>query len=99
MDIVDGVCHTLEHLLGPAAEQLRVVIDAPDTVTLEGVVEDEAVHGSVLEAVAHVEGVGRVIDHLQVKPDIGAEAAPKDTEFRDEGDARAMTATGFQRID
>ncbi|HEX8793674.1 MAG TPA: BON domain-containing protein [Polyangiaceae bacterium] len=99
MDIVDHVCHTLEHVLGPAAEQLRVVIDAPDTVTLEGIVEDEATHGSVLEAVAHVDGVGHVVDHLHVKPDIGAEAEPKDTEFRNEGDARAMTGTGFRRID
>lgn len=99
MDLVDSVCATVEHVLGPAAEQLRVVIDAPDTVTLEGIVEDEATHGSVLEAVAHTDGVGRVVDHLQVKPDLGTEAAPKDTEFRDERDARAMTGTGFRRID
>lgn len=99
MDLVDSVCATVEHVLGPAAEQLRVVIDAPDVVTLEGVVEDEAIHGSLLEAVAHTDGVGRVVDHLQVKPDIGAEAAPRDTEFREEDDARAMTGTSFKRID
>jgi hypothetical protein len=99
MDLVDTVCATVEQVLGPAAEQLRVVIDSPDSVTLEGVVEDEAAHGSVIEAVAQTEGVGRVIDHLQVKPDIGAEAQPKETEFRDERDARAMTGTGFRRID
>lgn len=99
MDLVDSVCATVERVLGPAAEQLRVVIDAPDVVTLEGIVEDESVHGSLLEAVAHTDGVGRVVDHLQVKPDIGAEAGPKQTEFRDEGDARAMTSTSFQRID
>jgi hypothetical protein len=99
MDLVDSVCDALENVLGAAAEQLRVVIDAPGSVTLEGVVEDEATHAAVLDAVAKTEGVDHVLDHVYVKPELGAEAQPKDTEFSKEGDARAMTGTGFQRID
>jgi hypothetical protein len=99
MDLVDSVCDALENVLGAAAEQLRVVIDAPGSVTLEGIVEDETTHAAVLDAVAKTDGVELVLDHLYVKPELGAEAQPKDTEFRKEGDARAMTGTGFQRID
>lgn len=99
MDLVDSLCDTLAHVLGPAAEELRVVVDAPGNVTLEGAVEDETTHAAVLDAVGHTEGVEKVVDHLQVKPDLGAEAAPKQTEFGDEDDADAMTGTGFQRID
>jgi hypothetical protein len=99
MDLVDSVCDALAHVLGAATEGLRVVIDAPGSVTLEGVVEDEATHAAVLDAVARTQGVEKVVDHLYVKPELGAEAQPKDTEFRKEGDARAMTGTGFQRID
>ena len=99
MDLVDNVCDTLEHVLGPAAEQLRVVMDPPGDVTLEGEVEDETTHAAVLDAVAHTQGVDKVIDHLHVKPDLADEGAPKDTEFGDEGAAQAMTGSRFQRID
>jgi len=99
MDLVDSVCDALARVLGAAAEQLRVVIDAPGSVTLEGVVEDEATHAAVLDAVAQADGVEHVLDHLHVKPELGAEAEAKSTEFRREGDARAMTRTGFPRID
>ena len=99
MDLVDSVCDAVCRVLGSAAEQLRVVIDAPGSVTLEGVVEDEATHAAVLDAVGRTDGVEHVVDHLSVKPELGAEAQPRDTEFRKEGDARAMTGTGFQRID
>jgi len=99
MDLVDSVCDALSRVLGAASEQLRVVIDAPGNVTLEGVVEDEATHAAVLDAVARTEGVEHVADHLLVKPELGAEAQPKETEFGREGDARAMTGTGFRLID
>jgi hypothetical protein len=98
MDLVDSVCDALSLVLGPDAGELCVFIDEPGIVTLEGVVEDETQHAAVLDAVARTEGVERVVDHLQVKPDLGAEAGPKQTEFREEGDARAATATGFPRI-
>ena len=99
MDLVDNVCDALQRVLGAATEGLRVVIDAPGTVTLEGLVEDEATHAAVLDAVTRTDGVERVVDHLHVKPELGAEAEAKSTEFRREGDARAMTRTGFPRID
>jgi hypothetical protein len=98
MDLVDRVCETLQRVLGPNAEELRVLIDERRRVTLEGVVEDEAAHARVLDAVADAAEVDAVVDHLQVKPDIGAEAEAKETEFRDEKDARAMTVSGFQLI-
>jgi hypothetical protein len=99
MDLVDSVCDALQRVLGPDAEELRVLIDEPGVVTLEGVVEDEATHAQVLDWVAETDGVERVVDHLQVKPDLGTEAAPKETEFGSAGDARAMTGTGVPRID
>jgi hypothetical protein len=98
MDLVDRVCETLHRVLGPDAEELRVLIAEPGKVTLEGVVEDEATHARVLDGVADTAEVEGVVDHLQVKPDIGAEAEPKETEFRKESDARAATGTGFQLI-
>lgn len=99
MDLVDSVVETLGRVLGPDADEVRAVISAPGLVTLEGMVEDEATHASVIDAVAHTEGVEHVTDLLHVKPDLADEAAPKQTEFRDEDDARAMTGTRFQRID
>jgi hypothetical protein len=98
MDVVDSVCDTLQRVLGRDAEELRILIDQPGRVTLEGVVEDEVTHTRVLNAVTDTAEVQGVVDHLEVKPDIGAEAEPKETEFRDEKDTRAVASTGFQLI-
>jgi hypothetical protein len=42
--------------------------------------------------------VDEVRDHLSVKPELAAEARPKETEFLREADAHAITAGEFDKI-
>ena len=99
MDVVEQVHGALELALGSAARDVRASDGGRGRVVLSGTVEDEATRGAALEAAARTEGVEVVEDELEVKPDLAAEAAPKDTEFANRGDARAITGTEFPKID
>jgi hypothetical protein len=99
MVLLDEVRRTIKLALGPAADEVRVSCDRHGRVALAGTVEDEGARAAVLDAVAKADGVVRVDDGLEVKPDLAAEAGPKETEFAREPDARAMTGRELRGID
>jgi hypothetical protein len=61
-------------------------------------VEDEATRATAREVAECVAGAGAIEDRLCVKPEWGAEAEAKQTEFGTEASARAMTGGDFEKI-
>jgi len=72
------------------SSDVAVVVEG-EAVVLEGLVDDAWMSGRVEDAARAVLGVTRLINRLTVKPDIADEAKPKQTEFADDGAARAVT--------
>jgi hypothetical protein len=98
MELVERVRAALTAKLGPGADEIHVAMTAVGMFTLSGTVEDEGARADALRAAAMIRGVQRVQDHLYVKPELAAEARPKETEFLSAADAHAITAGEFDKI-
>jgi hypothetical protein len=97
-DLVDRVRAALRDTIGPAAEQIAIDADERGVVTLGGVVEDETTRAVVIELASRALGAARVDDRLQVKPEWGVEAAPKQTEFGTRATAHGITQDDFDKL-
>jgi hypothetical protein len=97
-DLVERVRAALRETIGPAAEQIAIDADDRGVVMLGGVVEDETTRAVVIEVASSALGAARVDDRLQVKPEWGAEAAPKETEFGTRARAQGITQDDFDKL-
>jgi osmotically-inducible protein OsmY len=90
-DLERAVAEALRH--APELRTAEVAVHIEGTVVvLDGSVDDVIAAAAAHRIACAVPGVTHIDDRIQVRPDIGAEAAPKETEF---GDAsRANAATG-----
>jgi hypothetical protein len=98
MDVVDQVRTALAAKLGPAADEIHVSMKATGNLTLSGTVEDHGARADALRAAALTDGVHEVHDHLSVKPELAAEARPKETEFQSGAVAHAIVDGEFDKI-
>jgi hypothetical protein len=95
---VEAVRSALRGALGAAAEQIAVDANDRGLVTVGGVVEDESTRATAIEVVSSAPGALRVEDRLNVKPEWGAEAAPKQTEFGTRAAAHGITQDDFDKL-
>src|SRR5258706_13601479 len=70
---------------------LRIAVDG-DTLLLEGSVDDAFIK-SLAETIAREAGGRAVVNRIEVRDDLGAEAGPKETEFGSAGAVRAAMGT------
>ncbi|MBV9950159.1 MAG: BON domain-containing protein [Myxococcales bacterium] len=96
-EITRDVRSALYEAIGVRCEDIELR-ETDGKVVVGGVVDDLATRDRVLQVVRTASG-RPVEDDLQVGADWGEEAQPKETEFGNEADARAMTSSDFQRID